>query len=277
VVLWCCGGFPSQRLFTMMQLKWRSHWTMAAFVVVCVLLSVPSDALGASSAPMRPVVLSSEQPLDMLKRILLTPPVIPVLFKADHPVDVVKRLPVAVLDAGVTALSAFFSTAAVMIPAGLIWKFSALRSNGAKAWGLEALKMGVEWGSFSASYSGGEQFFARIRGLDDKINSYIACGICSAISRVKEGYPAMTQGFVTGFAFVYVLEQLTESMAKKAAEAEGAAPPTTGRQALEGAVASKGTSAGLAGRSSSARVPIRARKGATGRYYGLSKGLYKPL
>jgi hypothetical protein len=266
----------------MMELKRCSRRTTTVFVVVVLgcllLLSVPTDALGASSAPMRPVVLSSEHPVDMLKRILLTPPVIPVLFKADHPVDVVKRFPVAVLDAGVSALSAFFSTAAVMIPGGLVWKFAVLRSNGVKAWGLEALKMGVEWGSFSASYSGGEQFFARIRGLDDKINSYIACGICSAISRVKEGYPAMTQGFVTGFAFVYVLEQLTESMAKKAAETEGLAPPTAGgRQALEGAVASKSTSAGLTGRSSPARVPVRARKGVTGRYYGLSKGLYKPL
>lgn len=86
----------------------------------------------------------------------------------------------------------------------------------------------------------------------------------------------MAQGFVTGFAFVYVLEQLTESMVKKSEDGNGM-PRSSGRQALEGAVSSKGTSPLLAGKGTPARTPIRARKGAPGRYYGLSKGLGKPV
>jgi hypothetical protein len=74
---------------------------------------------------------------------------------------------------------------------------------------VQGAMMGVEWGGFSASYSGSDMFFARIRGVEDEWNSYIACGICSAASRFKEGNMAMAQGFATGFAFVYVLEQVS--------------------------------------------------------------------
>jgi hypothetical protein len=100
----------------------------------------------------------------------------------------------------------------VMVPAGLIWKLGVFKASGFSPWLTEGLKMGTEWGAFSASYSGADAFFANIRGVDDKYNSYIACGVCSAASRFKEGFPAMAQGFATGFAFVYVLEQLTGSM-----------------------------------------------------------------
>ena len=88
----------------------------------------------------------------------------------------------------------------------------------------------------------------------------------------------MAQGFVTGFAFVYVLEQLTENMAKKAEQGGVSNDITGGRQALEGAVASKGTGGGLMGKGSPGRTPLRgaARKGTGGRFYGTSTGLYKP-
>ena len=117
--------------------------------------------------------------------------------------------------------------------------------------------------------------------MDDKLNQYIACGLCSAVSRVKEGYPAMAQGFVTGFAFVYVLEKLSStiesSAATETATGAGAGASSSGRQAIEGAVASK------LGTPSKGSIPVRAsalrasavRRGG-GRYYGISpKGAMK--
>ena len=46
----------------------------------------------------------------------------------------------------------------------------------------------------------------------------------------------MAQGFVTGFAFVYVLDKLAATMA----DPEAAEPTVKGRQALESAAATKG-------------------------------------
>ena len=136
----------------MMKLKCCRRWTTLIISLwVCIYIT-SSDAMGgALPAPTRPVLVNNDHPLDMLKSFL--PKEVPVLFKADHPIDVVKRIPVAIMEGGTSALLAFLQTAMVMTPAGLIWKFSALRSNGPKAWAVEALKMGVEWGSFSASYS----------------------------------------------------------------------------------------------------------------------------
>ena len=91
--------------------------------------------------------------------------------------------------------------------------------------------MGIDWGVFSAVYTGGETFIHRIRNTDDKFNQYISCGICSAITRVNEGPPAMATGFVTGFAFVYVLEVLTDLVVIF----EG----NDGRETLEGTLATK--------------------------------------
>jgi hypothetical protein len=54
-------------------------------------------------------------------------------------------------------------------------------------------------------------FAERIRGVDDKWNAYFGSGMASAIMRAKEGPWAMTQGFVSGFAIVYVFEKVRPS------------------------------------------------------------------
>jgi len=94
----------------------------------------------------------------------------------------------------------------------------------------------------------------------------------------------MAQGFVTGFAFVYVLEKLSSTIESSAATetatgaGAGAGASSSGRQAIEGAVASK------LGTPSKGSIPVRAsalrasavRRGG-GRYYGISppKGAMK--
>jgi hypothetical protein len=140
-----------------------------------------------------------------------------------------------------------------MVPAGLIWKLNELRTSGWRQWALEALKMGTEWGQFSALYAGGEKFVAGVRAHDDKLNSYVACGICSATSRAKEGLPAMAQGFVTGFAFVYVLELLGEILSEN-----GNGPH--GKEAIEGVVGQTVRARGASSMVGSRPVPSALRK-----------------
>ena len=77
----------------------------------------------------------------------------PIFIKNDHPFDVVKRLPVTVLDTSLISTKSFLETAAMVVPIGLIWKIGDLRSLGWKVWVKGAVKMGSEWGSFSAIFS----------------------------------------------------------------------------------------------------------------------------
>ena len=86
----------------------------------------------------------------------------PIFIKCEHPLDVIKRLPTAVLDTSLMSTKSYLETTAMVIPIGLIWKIKDLWTFGWKAWGMEAIKMGMEWGYVSALWSGNEKFFSSI-------------------------------------------------------------------------------------------------------------------
>jgi hypothetical protein len=176
-------------------------------------------------------------------------PIIPPVLSirgSDNRLQVIQRLPSATFDSYVYALDIFKDNIITFFPAFAVWKFGLLLTHGWKHWLGEAMKTALEWGVFSATYSGGERFVTRIRAVDDKFNQYIACGICSGLHRASEGLPAVAHGFVTGFAFVYVLEHLTNRLAEQdgGVDAQGNSKSSGGhgRSALEGTLAASGRS-----------------------------------
>ena len=62
------------------------------------------------------------------------------------------RLPSAMCSSLMSSAGAFFQTASVLIPIGLILKLGIARSN-PRQWLIDGSKMGIEWGSFSALYT----------------------------------------------------------------------------------------------------------------------------
>lgn len=153
----------------------------------------------------------------------------------------IHRLPTAVVDSYLHAMNVFKDNIAIFFPAFAVWNLGLLMTHGWKYWLSDALKTGIEWGLFGATYSGGERFFTRIRGVDDKLNQYIACGICSGLHRASEGVPSIAQGFVTGFSFVCVLEYLMNRLAEDDVVQESSSSGS-GRSALEGTLAARGRS-----------------------------------
>ena len=93
----------------------------------------------------------------------------------DQPIEIVRRLPVAVVHSSKHSLSAFLQMFGIMTPAMLVWKLADLHVNGPRVWAEQALRMGFDWGIFSAVYTGGETFVQRVRNTDDKFNQYISC------------------------------------------------------------------------------------------------------
>lgn len=116
------------------------------------------------------------------------------------------RLPGAAVVASVDGAVSFLQTAAFLIPVGLVMKVGLFREG--KVWLTEGSKMGIEWGQVSALYAFGEKFTERVRAVEDRWNSYIGSGICSAFMRCKEGRLGMAQGFIAGVALMYTLDRL---------------------------------------------------------------------
>ena len=89
-------------------------------------------------------------------------------------------------------------------------KFGMLK-QGLKVWIKDGSKLGIEWGTLSAIFSGSESFFANIRQKQDRWNSYIGSGMASACMRLSEGPKGIVMNFCIGFAFMYVIDMLVPS------------------------------------------------------------------
>lgn len=72
----------------------------------------------------------------MVAPIVITPSV----NRQFTPVEILRRIPGAVIQSANASIESFVQTAGVMVPAGLIWKFSILRSSGVKPWIAEGGK-----------------------------------------------------------------------------------------------------------------------------------------
>ena len=97
-----------------------------------------------------------------------------------------------------------------MLPIGLMLKFGCLK-EGIKPWIQKGSQLGIEWGTLSAIFSGGESFFANIRQKRDRWNSYMGSGLTSACMRIKEGPKSIIMNFCIGFAFMYVVDMIAPS------------------------------------------------------------------
>ena len=89
-------------------------------------------------------------------------------------------------------------------------KFGMLK-QGLKVWIQNGSKLGIEWGTLSAIFSGSESFCANIRQKHDRWNSYIGSGMASACMRLNEGPKGIFMNFCVGFAFMYVIDMLVPS------------------------------------------------------------------
>ena len=121
-------------------------------------------------------------------------------------VRMIGRLPGAAAIATFDGAASFLQTAVILIPLGLVLKIG-LVSQG-KTWLKEGSKLGIEWGQVSALYAFGEKLTEKVRAVEDRWNSYIGSGICSAFMRYKEGRLSMAQGFIAGVALMYTLDRL---------------------------------------------------------------------
>jgi hypothetical protein len=118
----------------------------------------------------------------------------------------VGRMPMSVITGAKAACKGFFSTFCLIVPVGLIWHITKVRTP--KVWWNTAYSMGRDWGRTSAFFIGGDAFAETLRGKKDKFNSYIGSGLGSMVMRMDEGPWGMAQGFVVGFCFLYAFDLL---------------------------------------------------------------------
>ena len=118
-----------------------------------------------------------------------------------------QRLPYAPFEVAKSGGMSFVQTAAVMVPVGMLVNIKALFKTGAKTWFKRGSTMGLDWAVISAVFQGGETFFATLRGKEDRWNVYFGSGLASAVMGAKDGPAGVMQGFFTGFAFMYAVDQ----------------------------------------------------------------------
>jgi len=120
---------------------------------------------------------------------------------------ILRRLPHTPLEVAKSGGVSFMQTAAVMVPVGMLINIKALFKTGVKTWFKKGSSMGLDWAVISAVFQGGETFFATLRGKDDRWNVYFGSGLASAFMGTKDGPAGVMQGFFTGFAFMYAVDQ----------------------------------------------------------------------
>ena len=77
-----------------------------------------------------------------------------------------------------------------------------------KLWMKKGVHTGLDWAAIGAYFVAGETFSAKVRNVDDRLNAYIGSGFSSAMLRVKQGPYGIAQGFVVGYAFMYVIDRM---------------------------------------------------------------------
>eukprot|EP01039_Chlorochromonas_danica_P007760 gene7760-8571_t len=116
------------------------------------------------------------------------------------------RLPMALRESLVTSSSSFLQSAVMLIPIGLLLNVQLIRSNVVE-WLRKGAAVGVEWSKIGAVFVGGEILCQKLRACDDRLNVYVGSGLSSAVLRIEEGPFGMLQGFLVGYAFMYVIDK----------------------------------------------------------------------
>ena len=130
------------------------------------------------------------------------------------PIRVIQRLPTAALASGTAAFIAFISTLCMITPVGLLMNIKQITTP--KIWLNSAFGMGKNWSKVSMIFSGGEVFIEKIRMKTDRQNSYIGSGLGSAFLATAEGPVAMMNGFLVGYAFMYMFDRMSSSSSESA-------------------------------------------------------------
>ncbi|RYG96564.1 hypothetical protein EON65_54205, partial [archaeon] len=119
---------------------------------------------------------------------------------------VLKRTPNALKASTMSAGSSFLQSIVMLVPIGLLLNVQVL-PLGWKAWVQKGGAVGLDWSKIGAIYVGGEVLSEKLRNVSDRVNVYIGSGLSTAALRINEGPAGMLQGFVAGYAFMYVLDK----------------------------------------------------------------------
>ena len=119
-----------------------------------------------------------------------------------------ERLPQAVINTLSLSFNSLVSNSMIMVPLCLI--VGAFRGHKtAGIWFEKSLIAGLEWGVISSVYAGAEEFLKVVRARDDVFNRSLASGLASGFFQYRsEGLKGFGMGFLSGFAFVYLFDQL---------------------------------------------------------------------
>lgn len=126
-------------------------------------------------------------------------------IKNENPFD---RLPRAVGSYVSVAWQSLLSNSLIMVPLCLL--VGAFRGHKTvNIWLEKSVIAGLEWGVISSVYAGAEEFLKVLRNCDDVFNRSLASGLASGFFQFRsEGLKGFGVGFLSGFAFVYVFDQL---------------------------------------------------------------------
>ena len=118
----------------------------------------------------------------------------------------ISRIPQAMKESGVSALRAFTSDILILAPIGVIGAtFNKPESV------AQVVSSGCKWGmrmsTYGATLAGVEQLCRSVRGVDDIYNRMFGSGVSSALGKREQGVLGVAQGFVSGAAFIYVLDR----------------------------------------------------------------------
>jgi hypothetical protein len=117
-----------------------------------------------------------------------------------------KRLPLALRDSISAGGKSFANTCGVLFPVAFVlcirpsypdWK--AILKNG--------FVTGLQWSALSGAFVAGETLLERLRDKKDRINSCFGSGLSGAVANYKQGPWGMSQAFVSGVAFFYVIDK----------------------------------------------------------------------
>lgn len=141
------------------------------------------------------------------------------------------RFPAA-LKASISAgMSSFTSSLGVLFPVAVIMSIRPAYPNW-KSILTTGFFTGLQWSAFSGVFVGGETMAEKLRGRKDRLNSCVGSGLSGALAQyhvrtalphppintacahtcllccVQQGALGMSQGFVSGVAFYYVIDKV---------------------------------------------------------------------
>lgn len=119
-----------------------------------------------------------------------------------------ERFPDAVARTISVSFKSLFSNSFIMVPLCLaVGAFRGHKTAG--IWLEKSVIAGLEWGVISSVYAGAEEFLKVLRDRNDVFNRSLASGLASGFFQYRsEGIKGFGMGFLSGFAFVYVFDQL---------------------------------------------------------------------